>query len=135
MTLDLALSVDFSSMDAFLLSASDHIVEDLGAALTACALLVSTTAKQTTKFKDRDGHLRRSIRAGEPYYDVQGGLGIDLLAGSSEVFYGTYLEFGTRNIAPMHFMQDAIEKHEQDISTILTAAVGKAFADAGAPTS
>jgi HK97 gp10 family phage protein len=141
MTLDLALSVDFSSMDAFLLSASDHIVEDLGAALTACALLVTKSAAETTKFRDGDGTLRRSLGEGssihrsEPYYDVQGGLGIDLLAGAGTVHYGTYLEFGTKTIEPRRFMRDAVARHEQDIGTILTAAVGKAFADAGAPTS
>lgn len=131
--LGLHVDVDFSSMDAFLLSAADHIVEQLGLTLVACATLVATEAQGTTKFRDRDTRLRPSIRAGEPHYDVQGGLGIDILAGSSEVFYGTYLEFGTKYIEPMYFMRDALAKHEQEIGRLLAAAVEKAYRDAGAP--
>lgn len=132
MTLAVETSIDLSSFDAMLLAAEDKVIEDLGGALTACAALVAATAKGTTKFKDQDGHLRRSIRGGEPYYSVQGGLGIDVIAGSSEVFYGTYLEFGTKTITPMRFMRDALAEHEQDITTILGAAVSRAFEQAGA---
>ncbi len=127
MPLTLDVSFDLTQLDTFLFAAEDNVIVELGAALEACAALVAVTAQGTTKFQDRDVRLRPSIRAGEPYYDVQGGLGIDVLAGSSEVFYGTYLEFGTRTIAPMRFMRDALEKHEQDINTILSAAFERAF--------
>lgn len=130
MTLAIETTIDLSSFDAMLLAAEDHVIEELGGALTACAALVAATAKGTSKFNDRDGHLRRSIRGGEPYYSAQGGLGIDVIAGSSEVFYGVYLEFGTKTIAPMRFMRDALAEHERDIGTILGAAVSKAFQQA-----
>lgn len=132
MTLEITSSIDLSSFDAMLLAAEDHVIEELGGALKACAALVTLTAKGTSKFRNQDGNLRRSMRGGEPYYSVQGGLGIDVIAGSSEVFYGVYLEFGTKSIAPMRFMRDALAENEQAIGSLLSEAVSKAFQQSAA---
>lgn len=127
MPISLDVDVDFSGMEASLLAAEEHVIEALSDALRAAGTLVAAEAMQTTSFRDRDARLRPSIRRGEVHYDDAGALGIDVIAGSSEVHYAGYIEFGTRTITPRRFMRDALAKHEQTISKLIADAYAKAF--------
>jgi HK97 gp10 family phage protein len=63
------------------------------------------------------GRLQRSI------HTEHGEDGVEVLAGDRDVFYGRFVEHGTRYAAPHPFLVPALEENREKIQALIAAAI------------
>ncbi len=98
-------------------SSLQAVVED---ALRRAAAHAAQNARATTSFRDRTGHLRRSIARGE-----RGRFATFVQASAP---YAGFVEFGTRHMAPRRFMRRAKDDGEAVLVRFIELGIGRLLA-------
>jgi HK97 gp10 family phage protein len=75
-------------------------------AVKAGSEVIAKTAQATSAFTDRSGRLRKSIEV----EDTEKKPGEVTSNFGSEIFYGSFLEFGTQHIAPRSWLRKAMDE-------------------------